>query len=239
MKDLFDAQITGSLFVPKIFPAKPGIRDSTVSLVQIPRGIPLGIPLGPNAILQWRHTFPDVSLAWGGLGSWKSLFDIRNFRITAATATATTAEAIMIYTTHGSPGFTLDLQKKQENATSGLIGVYGHVGQFATALEAALARDLKIRENTKMPCTTTYKDDEDRKRMMLDYYLAVARMEIRLYHEYVASKANISDVPSRDTSAREFAEASLSRENRLDFIFPHPSSLWTALPAIPPALPRD
>ena len=74
---------------------------------------------------------------------------------------------------------------------------------------------------------------------MLDYYLAVARMEIRLYHEYVASKANISDIPSRDTSAHEFAEAALYRENCLDFVFPHPSSLWTALPAIPPALPRD
>ncbi|XRB17971.1 hypothetical protein RI054_17g78160 [Pseudoscourfieldia marina] len=69
--------------------------------------------------------------------------------------------------------------------------------------------------------------------MMLDYYLAVARMEIRSYHEYVASKANISDIPSRDTSAHEFAEAALYRENCLDFVFPHPSSLRTASPLFP------
>ena len=69
--------------------------------------------------------------------------------------------------------------------------------------------------------------------LMLEYYLLVADLGFELWHEWVPSKANISDVPSRDVTAQEFLDHNLLRDNQLTFVFPTPTSLWTALPALP------
>ena len=63
--------------------------------------------------------------------------------------------------------------------------------------------------------------------------LLVADLGFELWHEWVPSKANISDVPSRDVTAHEFLDHNLLRDNQLTFVFPTPTSLWTALPALP------
>ena len=68
---------------------------------------------------------------------------------------------------------------------------------------------------------------------MLEYYLHVADLGIELWHEWVPSKANVSDVPSRDTTAGEFPEHGLFQDYKLSFVFPTPTSLWTALPVLP------
>lgn len=69
--------------------------------------------------------------------------------------------------------------------------------------------------------------------LMLEYYLLVADLDFELWHEWVPSKANVSDVPSRDTTAGEFPEHELFQDYKLPFVFPTPTSLWTALPALP------
>ena len=40
-------------------------------------------------------------------------------------------------------------------------------------------------------------------------------------------------MPSRDVTAQEFLDHNLLRDNQLTFVFHTPTSLWTALPALP------